>query len=65
MKLVIVTTRQTFFGESKRSLKMCSDGHKRFDRNNSVEKNETGKHCWKQNATLVGIRRNLLIKKAG
>ena len=55
-----------YFGESKRSLKSCSDEDERSVRNgdckkNEISKNTTGKHI----ATLAGIRRKLLIEKAG
>ena len=36
-----------YFGESKRSLKLCSDEHNRSVRNCDCDKNETAKHCWK------------------
>ena len=35
-----------YFGESKRSLKLHSDEHKRSVRNCDCDKNETAKHCW-------------------
>ena len=35
-----------YFGESKRSLKSCSDEHKRSVRNCDYDKNEIAKHCW-------------------
>ena len=34
-----------YFGESKRSLKLRSDEHKRSIRNCNCDKNETAKHC--------------------
>ena len=34
-----------YFGESKRSLKLCSDEHKRSVRNCDCVKNEIAKHC--------------------
>ena len=36
-----------YFGESQRSLKSCSDEHKRSVRNCDCDKNEIPKHCWK------------------
>ena len=35
-----------YFGESKRSLKLHSDEHKRSVRNYDCDKNEIAKHCW-------------------
>ena len=35
-----------YFGESERSLKLCSDEYKRSVRNCDCHKNETAKHCW-------------------
>ena len=35
-----------YFGESKQSLKSCSDEHKRFVRNCDCDKNEIAKHYW-------------------
>ena len=35
-----------YFGESKRSLKLRSDEHKRSVRNCDCNKNEIAKHCW-------------------
>ena len=35
-----------YFGESKRSLKSCSDEHKRSVRNCDYDKNEIDKHSW-------------------
>ena len=35
-----------YFGESKRSLKLRSDEHKRSVRNCDCDKNEIAKHCW-------------------
>ena len=54
-----------FFDESKPSLKSRSDEHKRFIRNCDCDKNEIAKHCWEHITTLTGIRRKLLIVKAG
>ena len=54
------------FSASKRSLKLRSDEQNRSAQNCNCEKNENEKHCVeKQINTLVGIRRKLLIKKAG
>ena len=35
-----------YIGESKRSLKLRSDEHKRSVRNCDCDKNEIAKHCW-------------------
>ena len=35
-----------YFGESKPSLKSCSDEHNRAVRNCDCDKNEIAKHCW-------------------
>ena len=45
-----------YFSESKGSLK---SQHKRYVKNCDCE------HCWEQITTLAGIRRKLLIQKAG
>ena len=42
-----------------------SDEHKRSVRNCDCDKNETAKHCWEADHNLTGIRRKLLIGKAG
>ena len=54
-----------YFDESKRSLKLHSDEHKRSVRNCDCDKNKTAKHCWEVDHTLNGIGRKLLIGKAG
>ena len=54
-----------YFSESKRPLKSRSDEHKRPIRNCNCDKNEIAKHCWEHITTLTGIRRKLLIVKAG
>ena len=51
-----------YFGESKRYLKSRSDEHKRPIRNC---KNEIAKHCREHITTLTGIRKKILIGKAG
>ena len=38
--------KAVYFGESKRSLKLRSDEHKRSVRNCDCDKNEIAKHCW-------------------
>ena len=38
-----------YFGESKRSLKLRSDEHKRSVSNCDYDKNEIAKHCWEAN----------------
>ena len=35
-----------YFGESKQSLKSCSDEHERSFRNYNCDKTEIAKHCW-------------------
>ena len=35
-----------YFGESKQSLKLLSDEHKKFVRNYDFHKSELAKHCW-------------------
>ena len=57
--------QEVYFGESKRSLKSRSDEHKRSVRNGDCDRNETAKHCWEADHNLTGIRRKLLIGKAG
>ena len=41
-----INCETVYFGESKRSLKSCSDEHKRSVRNCYCDKNKIGKHCW-------------------
>ena len=41
-----INCQAVYFGESKRSLKLCSDEHKRFVRNCDCDKNEIAKHYW-------------------
>ena len=38
-----------YFGQSKRSLKLCSDEHKRSVKNCDCDENEITNHCWKAN----------------
>ena len=57
--------KAVYFGESKRPLKSHSGEQKRSVRNYDREKNEIAKHVEKQITTLAGIRRKLLIGKAG
>ena len=58
-----------FFGESKRSLKLRLDEHRRFARNCDCEKNETAKRCWEAdqnfswNQKKVAARKSRLIPK--
>ena len=58
-----------YFGESKWSLKRCSDELKRSVRNCNCKENETAKHCLEEDHNfswnLSGIKRKLLIWKAG
>ena len=55
-----------YFGESRRSLKVRSDEHKRSVRNCDCDKNKIAQHCWghTHTTTLTGVRRKLLIGKA-
>ena len=39
-------SQAVYFGESKRSLKLHSDEHKRSVRNRDCDKNKVAKHCW-------------------
>ena len=54
-----------YFGESKRSLKSRSDEHKRSVRNCDCDRMKLLNTAGKQITTLTGIRRKLLIGKAG
>ena len=54
-----------YFGEFKRSLKSRSDEYKRSVRNAIVIRMELLNTAGKQITTLTGIRRKLLIGKAG
>ena len=54
-----------YFSESKRSLKSRSDEHRRSVRNCDCDKNKLLNIAGKQIITLTGIRRKLLIGKAG
>ena len=45
MKLTVVTAKQSTSCESKRSLKLRSDEHKRSVENCDYNKNEIAKHC--------------------
>ena len=58
-------SEKVYFGESKRSLKSRSDKRKRSVRNSDCDKNEIAKHCWEADHNLAGIRREVLIGKAG
>ena len=58
-------SEKVYFGESKRSLKSRSDKRKRSVRNWDCDKNEIAKHCWEADHNLAGIRREVLIGKAG
>ena len=57
MKLTVVTTltekTAVYFGESKQSLKLRSNEHKKSVRNCNFEKNEMAKHCWEADHTFV------------
>ena len=57
MKLTVVTTLTektvVYFGESKQSLKLRSNEHKKSVRNCNFEKNEMAKHCWEADHTFV------------
>ena len=58
-----------YFCEFKRSLKWCSDEHKRYVRNYDCDKNEIAKHCWEAdhnfnwNQKKVIDRENRLIPR--
>ena len=52
-----------YLGESKRSLKSCSDEHKISARNCDYDKNEIAKHCWEADHNFSWNQ--LLIGKAG
>ena len=54
-----------YFGESKRSLKLRLDEHKRSLRIEIVIRMKLLNTAWKQTITLIGIRRKLLIGKVG
>ena len=54
-----------YFRESKRSLKSLSDEHKKLSRVAIVIRMRLQNTVVKQIATLAGIRRKLLIGKAG
>ena len=56
--------KAVYFGESKQSLKSRSDEHKRSVGNCDCDKNEIA-NARKQITTLNGIKRKLLIGKAG
>ena len=47
-----------YFGESKRSLKWCSDEYKISARNCDCKKNEIAKYCLDQITTLARIRKS-------
>ena len=65
MKLTVVTVKQSI-SESKRSLKSRSGEHKRSARNcDCVIRMKLLNTVGKQIITLAGIRRKLLIGKAG
>ena len=65
MKLTVVTANQSTFNESKRSLKLRSDKHKRLSEIAIAKRMKLRKAVGKKIATLAGIRRKLLIGKAG
>ena len=54
-----------YFGESKRSLKWCSNEHKRSVRNWDCEKTETAKHCWEVDQDFRWDQKRLLIGETG
>ena len=66
-KIDCVDCIAVYFSKSKLSLKSRSDEHEKSVKNWDSSKSETAKHCTigKNITTLAGIKRNLLIGKAG
>ena len=60
-------SKTIYFDQSKLSLKLHSDEHKRSVRNYDCEKNKIVQNWWEEDniTTLAEIRRKLLIQKAG
>ena len=57
--------RQAFyFGESKRSLKLRSDEHKRTVRNCNCDKNEIAKHCWEEDQNFNWNQKKVIDRKS-
>ena len=54
-----------YFGESKLSLKSCSDDHKRSVRNWDCDKNETVKHCWEEDHSFNWNQVKLIDRENG
>ena len=50
-----------YFGESKRSLKSCSNEHVRSVKNISIEKNEITKQSWKEGHNFDWNQREVII----
>ena len=54
-----------YFGESERSLKLCSDDQKRSARNCGCDRNEIAKHSWEADHNFNWDQKKVLIGKAG
>ena len=52
-----------YFGESKRSLKLRSDEHKRSVRNCDCDKNEIAKHCWEVDHNFNWYQKKLIDRE--
>ena len=52
------------FGESKRSLKLPSDEHKRSVRNCDCDKNEIAKHCWLANPNFNWDQKKVIDRES-
>ena len=53
-----------YFRESKLSLKLCSEEHKRSDRNFDCEKNEIGKRCWEEDHNFSWDQKKFVDKES-
>ena len=52
-----------YFGESKQSLKLRSDEHKRCIRNCHCDKNEIAKHCWEADQNFNWDQKNVIDRE--
>ena len=52
------------FGESKRSLKSCSDEHKRSVRNYDCDKNKVAKHCWEADHNFSWVQKKVINRES-
>ena len=52
-----------YFGESKRSLKSCSNEHKRSVRNCYCDKNEIAKYCWEADHNFNWDQKKIIDRK--